>query len=438
MKRNLILFFVFVVGSFVTLSQERISLTVEQAVELGLKNSKALKIKLSQVDASEAKKSEANAQMLPSLKFAGSYIRLSEVEPFKVSFQGMSFEISPTILNNYQLRLSLQQPLFTGFRLENNLKMMELNTLAAQEDYYSDENKLIADIKKTYWSLKSAQLMLLAINENIRQVEAHLQDLENFLKVGMATENELLKVQVQLSNLKLTRVEMENNISLAKINYCILLGLNPNTELEFVSPENTQIVEPEPLSNLLEKAFNNRPELRAMDYRKQASSVSIDMARAGWLPQIFLNANYNYNRPNQRLMPLQDKFYGTWDVAITFSYDIWNWMTTKHQTEQARQAFYQSELAFQQLKDGITLEVTQSYYELLKAKEKIEVAKLTQKQAEENFRVTNEKFKQGMISSSELLDAETALLNAKISLIRAYLDYQIAKENLEKSICSKK
>lgn len=435
MRNKLVILLLVVCLPFSTVSGEnRISLTIDEAVRLGLQNSKNLKIADSKVKFFSAKSDEADAQLLPSLKLTSGYTRLSEVQPFIVNFQGREFQISPTILNNYTIRFGLQYILFSGFRLENTAKMFELNTLASKEDYATEENNIAANIKMVYWSIKNAEAVLASAIENIKQIKAHIQDLENFLRNGMATENDILKAKVQLSNVELTKLDIENAIKVKKINLAILLGFDPMTEIALVSEIETNLPEFENLPTLLEHAYKNRPELKAMDLRKEANRSSISIAQAGWLPQIIVGANYNYNRPNQRLMPAQDKFYGTWDFGITLSYDIWNWMTTKYQVQQAEENYHQADFAYQQIKDGITLEVSQNYFALQKAKEKIETAKLTVQQAEENYRITQEKFRNGLVASTELLDAEIALLGAKISLNASYLEFQMAKINLDKSV----
>ncbi|MGB9771201.1 MAG: TolC family protein [Candidatus Kapaibacteriota bacterium] len=419
---------------FVLLSQNEYPLSIDEAINLAMKNSKNLKIAESKVFSAEAKANETNTQLYPTLKLASGYTRLSQVQPFKFNFQGRDIEISPTILNNYQIRFGLQYPIFTGFRLENTSRMMELNAKATEFDYESEKTKLLYDVISTYYSIKTLESSVKSVEENIRQVKAHLNDIQNFYNNGMATENDVLKVKVQLSNLELAKIDLENALNLSRVNFCILIGLPATTNIVLTTEINPEIVDYADLNKLLEIAFKNRPELQAMELRREASQKAIAIARSGWYPQILLGANYYYNRPNQRLMPLQDKFYGTWDFGLTLSFDIWNWMSTKYQTQQAEATYYQTDLGYQQLKDGITLEVSQNYFAYIKAKEKIKVSQEAVRQAEENYRVTNEKFKNGLVASSELLDAEVALLNAKISYNNSLLEFEIAKAKLEKSI----
>ena len=121
-------------------------------------------------------------------------------------------------------------------------------------------------------------------------------------------------------------------------------------------------------------------------------------------------------------------------MSVGLSWDIWNWLSTSDQTKQAEAQLEQVKDGYKSLKDGINLEVTQYYLNLLKAKEKVLASEQSVHQAEENYRVTNETFKNGLALNSDLLDAEFALLQAKTNHIQALADYELAKAGLEKSI----
>lgn len=157
-------------------------------------------------------------------------------------------------------------------------------------------------------------------------------------------------------------------------------------------------------------------------------------ARSGWFPQIYLAGNYYYSRPNQRIFPAIDAFKDTWDVTVGVSLDIWNWGTTVHQTDQAQAQLAQAQDAVGLIKDGITLDLTQAYLNLQQASERISVADNGVKQAEENHRVTTMRFNAGLASTSDLLDAEVALLQAKTNQTNALVDFELAQARIEKAI----
>jgi outer membrane protein TolC len=127
-------------------------------------------------------------------------------------------------------------------------------------------------------------------------------------------------------------------------------------------------------------------------------------------------------------------FKDSWDISVSASFDIWNWGTTIHQTQQAQAQYEQARDGLDLLKDGITLEVTQSYLNLKQASEKISVAKQAVEQAEENYRVTHDKFKLGLASNSDLIDAEVAQLQAKTNYTQTLVDFELAQAKLVKSL----
>ena len=207
-----------------------------------------------------------------------------------------------------------------------------------------------------------------------------------------------------------------------------------DTQIEIASSTQFDSQDYDALNKLIDEAVQKRPEIKSADYRIKASESGVTMAQSSWYPQISLVGDYYYNRPNQRIFPAKDEFRGTWDAGVNVSLNIWDWLTTAHQTEQAETQLSQSLDARGIMKDNITLEVTQNYLNFEQAKKKIEISEFGVKQAEENMRVTEDKFKSGMALSSEVVDAETALSTAKLNQTNSKVDYELAKARLDKSI----
>lgn len=421
------------------LAQQTLSLTVEQAIHLGLENSKVLHASLMRLNYADAKSAEVNAQRLPSLKFSGGYTRLSDIPPFSITLPpqlgGNSVTLAPSVLNNYAAKLSLEQPLFTGFRLDAAASAAEYNARASEQDYTKSKADLTYNIRAAYWNLFKAMELKKVNDENVEQVKAHLRDVQNLLEQGMATTNDVLKVQVQLSDARLRQIEANNNVQLATIALNNTIGIPLQTSIT-IDPQLARgaSTRDENLNALIGRAMEKRPELRAMEFRVRAGEAAITAAKAGWWPQVYLSANYNYNRPNQRVQPIQDVFKDTWDVTVGVSLDIWNWGRTLHQTDQASAQYEEAKDGLTQTKDAITLEVTQNYLNLKQAQERTAVAEQGVQQAEENHRVTNTRFKEGLAQNSDLLDAEVALLLAKTNYTNALVDYALAEARLQKSI----
>lgn len=416
------------------LSQQKLSITVDEAIQLGLKNSKSLHSSSMRVKASSARVSEVGSSRLPSVRFTGVYTRLSKIDPFTIMMPTGPFVLSPSILNNYQLKMSLAQPLFTGFRLKSSSEAAEYQLKASEVELTKDGLETAFTVRNAYWSLFKAQEMKKVVDEIVLQMKAHLKDAGNLLAQGMLTNNDVLKLQVQLSDVQLKQLEAANGVQLAQVNLNNTLGIQLVSEVDVKSVPQVQTKSEVELSSLVNKAFDKRGELKAADYRAKASESNVSIAKSRWYPEVSLYGNYYYNRPNQRVFPSKDAFKDTWDAGIMVSMDVWNWLATSHQTDQAEAGLAQSLDALGMLKDGITLEVTQNFLNFQQAKQKIVITKLTVEQAEENQRITSEKFKNGVALSSDLIDAEVALLSAKTNYTSALVDLELAKAKLDKSI----
>jgi len=402
----------------------------------------SLQISEAKLQAAEARSSEAATSLLPQFWLSGRAAELSKIDPFGLTLGppiNLSMVLFPSITENYSLKLTLQQPLFTGFKLQKNLEMAELNASATREDLTKDQSDLVLNVITAYWSLYRTIKIDEVIRQSIEQMSEHLKDVKNLLQQGMATDADVMKVQVQCSDVKVKQIEAKNAIRLAEMALNSLMRTSLATEImpidtPAISQNLTGTLLDENLPRLQGRAMDRRPEYKSMQFRRDMSSAGVAAAKSGWYPQIFLAANYDYARPNQRIIPPKDQWDGTWDVGVTFQWNIWDWYATAHQTAQAEALLRQSEAGIAQLEDAVTLDVAQQYYSAQTAKEKVEVAFGGMEQAQESYRMTSEKYKNGLTSNAELLDAETALLQAKLTHTQAVVDYTLALARLKKAV----
>ena len=438
MKRFFVTLFLITLGAATrpAFAWQKLELTLEDAVRLSFDKSKTLHASLMKVQYSDAKAGEASAVLLPSLKFTGGYTKLSDIPAAQVvlPFLTTPVTLSPSIVDNFSARVTLQQPLFTGFRLQRSVDIADYTAQATQKEYDKDKTDLAFNVKSSYWNLSKAIELQKVVDENVEQVKAHLKDVQSWLGQGLITNNEVLKVQVQLSDVQLRQIDAHNNAQLARIMLNNVIGLPLNTDIQLTTNIIHEHTVFKDLGSLIQQGQERRSEIKSMEYRVQAGDAAVSFAQSGWWPQMYLVGNYVTARPNQRIFPSQDVFKDTWDVGVSVSFDLWNWGTTVRQTDQARAQLAQVKDGLGQLRDGVALEVTRDFLNLTRAKERISVAEQGVRQAEENYRVTSGKFKQGLALNSDLLDSEVALLQAKTNYTQAVADYELAEASLERSI----
>ena len=426
-------------------AQQKLSLSIEKAIQTGLENSKALHTSQFRLQAADARAGEAGTLALPSVKFNGIYSRLSSVPPQAVTLPANSFgpgfppadvamTLSPTILNNYTLKATLQQPLFTGGKISGAIDAANYNAKASEHDFQKDKADVIYNIKAAYWNLYRAIEFKKFVDENVTQIRTHAADAEGLLRQGLLTTNDVMKVQIQLSDALVRQIDADNNVTVSMYVLNNTLGLPLQTVLTLESTIRISDRQWEGADLLLKQAIEKRPEIKGMGARVQAGEAGLTSARGAWWPQIFMLGNYNYLRPNQRYFPVTDNFKGTWDVSVSLSFDIWNWWQTGYQTTQAQAQLAQAKEGLSMTLDGVMLEVTQGYLGIQKAKERKAVSDQGVQQAEENYRTMIGKYKQGLAANSELLDAEVALLQAKLTVTQSLVDYELAIAQLSRAI----
>ncbi len=432
MKKILVM--ILIAGSL--LAQDKI-LTLKESLEIGLQNSKDLKVSKSKLNYADAKLTELNSQFLPQFKLFGNYTRLSDnIPPFEVTmpFSPAPIRISEPILNNYTFKFGFSQPLFTGFKLLSLRSSSKLNLQASEHDYSKEKNEAAFNIYIAYWNYYKAEEIKKVIVQTLQQMEGHLKDTKSFFENGLVSKNDLLKLEVQYSNTKLMLIEAENNLELARIAFNKAIGIDLSSQTKVAASEKSSSLEKYQLAEIITEAVNNRNELKSLSYRVEASREGVSAAKSNWLPSVYLTGNYYYSNPNPRFQPAKDEFNSNWDLGVTLSWDVWNWGLTSSQVSQAEQTKVQLETNLDQMKENIQMEVYSNYLNLNKSDEKVNVSKEALTQALENYRVTSEKYNIQLATSTDLIDAETLNMQAETNLKTAEVDYQIAKVKLEKSL----
>ena len=436
------LFFLFIAGSLCITHATSLfgqkPLTLGDAVKIGLEQNHDIKISILKAKSvGEAHISEMQANRLPSLKLFASYTRLSDIGQTAIA---LPFPGIPPISfvtyypNNYVLRLSLSQPIFTGFRLSNLQSSAEHTSAAAQEDVKTDQRGVVFTIKQQYWNLYKLQKTLEAVNKNLDEANAHLTDVRSKLTKGVALPNDTLKTQVQVSTSELRKIQTQKDIRVAMAALMNTLGLPLDEEITLSTSPDENESSAQPITTLIDRAKSHRSELTALNERIEAANANVRVARAGYYPQISAGGNFYYSDPNQRYFPAQNVFKATWDASLNLSWDIWTWNVAGLQAEQIEYTVEQLKETKKQLDDAISLEVTQNYLSQQTSLDQIRVAKLSITQAAENLRVVKVQYEKGIANTTDVIDAETLALQADVNYATAVADANVASAQLEKSV----
>lgn len=416
-------------------AQQNVKLTLQEAIKTGLQNSKNLKLAKAKVDQANAKYDQAVDATIPSLKISGGYIRQSDIDPVAFQFPGNPEPVVllPNIPNTYNGKATFSETIFSGFRLKYAQQSQKFLQEAVSLDAQKDSDEVTFNIINAYYNIYKIEQSQLTVADNLEQVKQHVKDVTSWEKNGIATHNEVLKWQLQQSNVELAQIDLENNLKIATYNFNLMLGLREDGGIEIDSTSIFSSSEIKSLPDYIVQATASRSDLLAIDLRNKASANSYKVAQNSYYPNIDLEANYLNARPNQRIFPLQDKWNQTWDAGIKLTWDITNLYSNKHKVIEAHAVMDQYEQQKNILTDAVKSEVNQNYLACLESKKKIEVLENSVTQAEENYRITDNKYKNQLVLQSEALDSDNALLLSRINLIVAKTDAQLAYYRLLKA-----
>jgi outer membrane protein TolC len=409
-------------------------------VEIGLANNRSVQASRAQVAAAEARQWAAQTARLPQLRGQGQYQRLSDIPEFDIPFPlpddpglSESITIAPAIRDRYNLQASVQQPLFTGLRLTNQVRAARHDAAAARHETQATEGEVAYRIREAYWHLKSALAARAVVAKALEQAEAQLADVQNRRAQGMALESDVLAVQARRSEIRLQQLDAADAVRVARLNLNYRMGVPLNTPIE---PTGTVTVQPlaDSLSTLTARALRQQPELRALDATVQALDASVGVAQSGWLPDVRLQGTYTYARPNPFIVPQEDAFAGTWEVGVALSMDLWNWGRTGAQVDQAQAERRQAEAERADLREAVRLDVTQQVLAVRRAIEAVQVTEQGRQEAEAAYQNLQAQFQQGAALTAELLAAEATFRRAELRHAEARADYAIARAALRRAL----
>lgn len=376
----------------------------------------------------------ARAERMPRVDVAAGYTRNSDVPEFTLNLPGIgSRTLFPNIPDNWRAHAGLTLPLWTAGRIEGGIAAAGRQLEAAGLDATGARSDLLLETRNAYWSLVTARASARVLAEALESYEAHLTDARNRFDFGVAARNEILSVQVERDRAELSRLAAENAAEVANANLVRLTGLPPGTRIDPTEPLDAPNAPDQEVEALVTAAEEARPELAALQQRIEAAKAAVGVRRAGNRPQAGLSLGYDYARPNPRILPPRDEFEGSWSAGVSVSLTAFDGGRTAAAVAQAEAQVTALESQLEEARQGLRLEVTARLFELRNARATLAVTNGTIEAARENLRVARDRYREGVIPSSELLDAETALLRAGLDQTDAATRIQIALARLERA-----
>jgi outer membrane protein TolC len=416
-------------------------LTLEASIDMALKNSIVINIAKEGTKSATARKREAITGFLPKFNTSYSYQRLNEA-PF-MKFVGVPPPLNTIIpngteliagtQNNYNWAIEAKQPIFAGGGILANYQANSIGEDAAHLEETAKYQDVVQEVKVAYFNILRAQRIQDAARQSVEMLSAHRDVAENYFNVGMIPKNDLLHAEVELANGKQALVRAKNAVELAKSSFNTVLKRKIFTPVEVVD-----ILAYHPLNQSFEECLNvaqkTRPELKISSLKAAQAGKLVRIAQSDYFPTLSLVGNYSRFGDNPSVSGSDYQDTESWYVMAVASWNFWEWGKTKFRVDASKAKENQALEASKELNDQITLEIKNAYLILQETGSQIVVWQKVIEQAEENFRISEERYKERVATSTEVLDAQTLLTKAKSEYANALGDYNVNYAKLQRSM----
>ncbi len=405
------------------------TLTLEQAIQMSLNNSGQLKIDKAKVDEAVGYSHEAWNNHLPDLKATGAYMRLNSPSvDLKVKLGSGSSSAPPIKVDQaaYGI-LNASIPVFSGLRIKYGVEAAKYLERAAKLDVENDKEEVIMNTANAFSTLFKAKEYVNLVKQNLKQQQQRVTDFTNLEKNGLLARNDLLKAQLQESNVELTLLEAENDLQTTYVSMDLLLGLPENTE---ITPDTSgfHIVNAGSLVQWEQTALENRKDKSALSYREKAAETAIKSTKGEYYPGIAITGGLiAADIPN--LLTINDAL----NVGVGLSYNFGALWKTGAKVKQANARLQQIQALQSMLADKIRLDITQAYQNYILSLKKIDVYNKAVEQANENYRITKNKYDNSLVTTTDLLEADVAQLQAQLSALLSKADALVAYKKLQQT-----
>ncbi len=417
-------------------AQDGKTLTLSEAIDMGVKHSKVLQLSRARLEEATAAVREAEQRKLPDVKASASYLRVANPNiDLKSQKEGNGNQPDTTTTTTPKVSqaaygiVNVSLPLYSGLRLKYGIEASKFLEEASKLDVDHDKEGVIINIVDAYNNLYKAGLQIDVINSSLQQAQQRVTDFSNLEKNGLLARNDLLKAQLQVSNIQLNLLDAQNNQQLNTIVLNLLLGMPDSTKLALDSSSFATLPALGSSDDYRQQALQNRKDLQAVDYRVKAQGSSVKSAQGEKYPSIALTGGYvAADIPNVLTI------YNAVNVGVGLSYDLGSLWKTDAKVAQAKARQKQAEANRSELSDQIELQVGRAYLAYSSSLEKIKVYRLAIDQSEENYRITKNKFDNSLATTTDLLEAEAAQLQARLNYTSAKSDAAVAYKRLQQAI----
>lgn len=355
--------------------------------------------------------------------------------------QSINDEFRSNTKNVYAGGIVVNQPIYMGGAIKAANDMAAIGEQVAQNNISLKRQLVLYGVDNTYWlaiSLKKKEALAIHYRDLAQKLN---EDVKKMIREGVATRADGLKVEVAVNTADMQIARIQSGVSLAKMALCELCGLDLNGDIQ-LSDEREADLPPTPstqFDNYIIPASDStrlnetRPELRLLQNAVDMSKQNTKLLRSLYLPHVLLTAGYSVSNPNL-FNGFQKRFTDLWNIGVTVQVPVWTWGENKYKIRASRTATSIAQLEMDDVRKKIDLEIEQNRLRLKDANKQLATSHKNMAAAEENLRCANVGFKEGVMTVTEVMAAQTAWQTSRMAIIDAEISVKLAQAGLQKAL----
>lgn len=403
-------------------------LSLQDSLKVALVHNKRLQATLQEKEVARGTVLESYSTALPKVTASAGYTRLDEVGAFDVGGQ----QISLGFVNNYSAGLLVSQPLFRGGAISAQLRAAQLAACLSDESVRGQVQQTIYDAARAYYDALLAQQLFKVNEEAVKSAEAHLEDVKRKRGQGVASEFDVLRAQVDVSNFRAEMIQQQNRIHLAKTSLLRVLGVSQQSEVE-LSEELAYAPMKPVLEEAVRLAHENRPDLYEAEIGVRVQQEALRIARSRYWPSVDAVFAQSWARPDPHVSTLDD-WGGAWSAGVVASWPIFDGLAREGAVIREKAVLKRRNIELLDAQERALLEVQQAILSIRDAEEFVESQRLNLQRAGEGLRLAEVGYREGINTEVEVTDARAALTRARALYYQAVYDHSFARLDLQRAM----
>jgi len=415
-------------------SQTRISgkLSIEDCLKLALANNKTLQRITEEKEIARGEQIKSYSAILPNVGLSGEYRRLDKVQSIKMPPELGDRSITMGDVDNYSTGLMVTQPLFAGGSILARLNSAKLFSLLTDQTVRATVQDLIYLATHSYYDVLLNQHLLEISADAVRSAEAHLESVKQRRKGGIASDFDVLRAEVELSNFQAELIRNKNAINVAKTQLLKVMGVSQDSDF-VLSDELVYVPSETTMEAAVEAAYRNRPDLFGREFDIKLQKELLKVARSRYLPIISGYYNNTWSKPDPHSM-MEIEWGHAWQAGVMATLPIFDGLSREGEVIAQKARVRQAQINLIDAEETALFELTKALLSIEDAREFVESQRLNFTRAEEGLRLAEVGYRQGTNTQVEMIDAQAALTTARVNYYQAIYSHIVARLDLQKAM----